>query len=119
MEARYIPPRRWRDRMRRRRTFWWLSLAALGIALLTVFAMSCGIRHASRGSGRPFAFATLQKRNSDLFSADPNQFAAAIGEPGRGQQQDELLQMQAPPQDRLDALQAAASGWNLTLGALS
>jgi bifunctional non-homologous end joining protein LigD len=42
-----------------------------------------------------FGLACLQKRNPDLFSMNPNQFAPTIGKPGRRQEQEKLFQMKA------------------------
>jgi hypothetical protein len=40
--GRYIPPRRWRDRTPQHwRAFRWLTLAAVAIVVLIVFAMIC------------------------------------------------------------------------------
>src|ERR1700744_6245973 len=37
----------------------------------------------------------LQEGHADLVAIDPGQLAAAVGQPGRRQQQEELLQMEA------------------------
>src|SRR4029078_8524796 len=63
------------------------------------YATPCGalaLRDLRRALGRPFfPVAGLEEIDADLVAIDPGQLAAAIGKAGGGQQQEELLELQA------------------------